>query len=85
MLLTSLGVADTYTFLMNTWNTLPERYQQRVYNNILATVKHQIQQAENPTPALLISMEGARVDNDILLEYVAPEVRCEEPEIGRTD
>jgi hypothetical protein len=26
-LLTSPGVADTYTFLMNTWNTLPDRYQ----------------------------------------------------------
>jgi len=41
-LLTSPGVADTYTFLMNTWNTLPESYQQRVYNNTLATVKRQI-------------------------------------------
>jgi len=48
---------------MNTWNTLPESYQQRVYNNTLATVKHQIQQAENPTPAVVISMEAARVDN----------------------
>jgi len=37
--LTSPGVADTYTLLMNTWNTLPESYQQRVYNNTLATVK----------------------------------------------
>jgi hypothetical protein len=25
-LLTSPGVANTYTFLMNTWNTLPESY-----------------------------------------------------------
>jgi hypothetical protein len=41
-LLTSPGIADTYTFLMNTWNTLPESYQQRVYNNTLATVKRQI-------------------------------------------
>jgi hypothetical protein len=30
-LLISPGVADTYRFLMNTWNTLPESYQQRVY------------------------------------------------------
>jgi len=37
-LLTSPDVADTYTFLMNTWNTLPESYQQRVYNNTVATV-----------------------------------------------
>jgi len=64
-LLTSPGVADTYTFLMNTWNTLPESYQQRVYKNTLAIVKRQIQQAENPTPAVVISVEAARVDNTI--------------------
>ena len=29
-LLTSSGIVDRYTFLMNTWNTLPESYQQRV-------------------------------------------------------
>jgi len=28
--ITSPGVADTYAFLMNTWNTVPESYQQRV-------------------------------------------------------
>ena len=64
-LLTSPGVADAYTFLMNTWNTLPESYQQRVYKNTLATIRHQIQQAENPTPAQVISVEAARVDNPI--------------------
>jgi hypothetical protein len=84
-LLTSPGVADTYTFLMNTWNTLPESYQQRVYNNTLATVKRQIQQAENPTPAVVISVEAARVDNAILLDYLASEVALEKPEIGSTD
>jgi hypothetical protein len=84
-LLTSPGVADTYTFLLNTWNTLPESYQQRVYNNSLATVKHQIQQAENPTPAVVISVEAARVDNAILLDHLASEVALEEPEIGSTD
>jgi len=84
-LLTSPGVADTYTFLMNTWNTLPESYQQRVYNNTLATVKHRIQQAENPTPAMVISVEAARVDNAILLDYLASQVALEEPEIGSTD
>jgi hypothetical protein len=41
-LLTSPGVADTNTFLMNTWNTLPESYQQRVYHITIATVKRQI-------------------------------------------
>jgi hypothetical protein len=83
-LLTSPGVADTYTFLMNTWNTLPESYQLRVYNNTLATVKRQIQQAGNPTPAVVISMEAARVDNAILLDYLTSEVALEEPEIGST-
>jgi hypothetical protein len=42
-LLTSPSVADSYTFLMNPWNTLPESYQQRVYNSTLAKVKHLIQ------------------------------------------
>jgi hypothetical protein len=84
-LLTSPGVANTYTFLMNTWNTLPESYQLRVYNNTLATVKRQIQQVENPTPAVVISVEAARVDNAILLDYLTSEVAIEEPEVGSTD
>jgi len=84
-LLTSPGVADTYAFLMNTWNTIPESYQQRVYNNTLATVKRQIKQAENPTPAVVISAEAARVDNAILLGYLTSEVALEEPAIGSTD
>jgi hypothetical protein len=74
-----------YTFLMNTWNTIPESYQQRVYNNTLATVKHQIQQAENPTPAVVISVEAALVDNAILLLYLTCKVALEEPEIGSPD
>jgi hypothetical protein len=82
---TSPGVADTYTILMNTWNTLLESYQQRVYNNTLATVKRQIQQAENPTPAVVISVEAARLDNAILLDYLASKVALEEPEIASTD
>jgi hypothetical protein len=85
MLLTSAGVADTYTFLMNTWNTLPESYQQRVYINTLPTVRRQIQQAENPMPAVVISMEAAPVDNAILLDCLVSEVALQEPEIGRTD
>jgi len=84
-LLTSPGVADTYTFLMNAWNTLPESYQQRVYKNTLGTVKRQIQQAENPTPAVVISVEAARVDNAIPLDHLTSEVALEEPEIGSTD
>jgi hypothetical protein len=70
---------------MNTWNTLPESYQQRVYNNTLATVKREIQQAENPMPAVDISMEAASDDNAILLDYLTSEVAIEEPEIGSTD
>jgi len=84
-LLTSPGVVDTDAFLTNTWNTLPESHQQRVYNNTLATVDGQIQQLENPTPALVISLKAARVDNAILLDYLTSEVALEEPEIGRTD
>jgi hypothetical protein len=84
-LFTLSGVADTYAFLMNSWNTLPESYQQRVYNNTLATFKHQIQQAENPTPAVVISVKAVHVDNAILLDYLAPEVALEEGEIGSTD
>jgi hypothetical protein len=41
------GIADTYTFLMNTWNTLLGSYQQRLHNNTLATVKCQMPQAAN--------------------------------------
>jgi hypothetical protein len=84
-LFTSPGVADKYTFMMNTWNTLPESYQQRVYNNTLATVKHQIQQAENHTPAVVISVETARVDNAIRLDYLASEVALVEAEIASPD
>jgi hypothetical protein len=84
-LFTSLGVADTYKFLMNTWNTLQESYQQRVYKITLAIVKRQIQQAENPTPAVVIGVEAARVDNTILLDYLTSEVTFEEPEVGSMD
>jgi len=70
---------------MNTCNTPPESYQQRVYNNTLATVKRQIQQVENTTPAVVISVEAARVDNAILLDYLTTEVALEVPEIGTTD
>jgi len=76
-LLTSPGIADMYSFLMNTWNTLPESYQQRVFNNTLATAKCQIQQVENPTPAKVISVEAACVDNAILLDYLTSEVVLE--------
>ena len=70
---------------MNTWYTLPESYQQRVYNNTLATVKRQIQQGENPTPAVIISTEAETVDNAIIPYYLSSEVALEEPEIRSTD
>jgi len=70
---------------MNTWNTLLESYQQRVYKNTLATVKHQIQQAENPTPAVVISGEAGHVDNANLHDYLTSEVALEQPEIGSTE
>jgi len=69
---------------MNNWNTLPESDQQRVYNNTLATVKRQISQAENPTPAVVIRVEAARVDNAIL-DLLTFEMALEEPEIRSTD
>jgi len=84
-LLTSPAVSDTYTFVMNTWNSLPESYKQRVYNNTIATVKRQIQQAEKPTPAVVISVEAARVDNAILLDYLTSKVVLEEAKIASTD
>jgi hypothetical protein len=70
---------------MYTWNTLPESYQQRVYNNTLATVQRQIQQAENPMPAVVISVEAACVDNANLLVHLTSEVALEELGIGSTD
>ena len=36
-------------------------------------------------PAVVISMEAARVDNAILLDYLTSEVPLEEPELGSTD
>jgi hypothetical protein len=56
-----------------------------VNNNTLATVKRQIQQVENPTPAMVISVEAARVDNAILLDYLTSEVALEEPDIRSTE
>jgi hypothetical protein len=71
--------------MMNTWNTLLESYQQRVYNNTLATVNREIQQAENSTPAVVISTEAASIDNATRLDNLTSEVALEEPEIGKTD
>jgi hypothetical protein len=56
-----------------------------VYNNTLASVKKQIQQAENPMPAVVISVAAVCVDNASLLDYLASEVVLAEPELGSTD
>jgi hypothetical protein len=56
-----------------------------VYNNIQATVKCQIERAENPTAAVVISTESALVDNAIHLDYVTSKVAIGEREIGSTD
>jgi hypothetical protein len=70
---------------MNPWNTLPESYQHRVYNNTLATVKRLNRQAENPTPTMVIRMHAAHADYAILLDYWTTEAAVEEAEIGSTD
>jgi len=84
-LVTLPGVADTDGFLMHTGNTLPESYQQVVNNNTLATIKRQVQQRENATPVVAISVETAHGENHIFLEYLASELPLEEPEIRSTD
>jgi len=70
---------------MNTWNTLPESYQQRVYKDTHATFKHQIQQAANPTPTVVFSYEVGHVGIAMFLDYLTYEVALEEPEIRITD
>jgi hypothetical protein len=40
---------------------------------------------ENPTPAVVISTEAARVEKDLPLQYLTSEVALEEPEIRSTD
>jgi hypothetical protein len=49
------------------------------------TVKPQIQQAEYPTPTVVISVEAAFIENAILLDYLTSKVAHEESEIGRSD
>ena len=56
-----------------------------MYNNTLATVKCQVQQAENLTPAMVISMEAVRVHNAILIHHLPSEVALEQHVIGRTN
>jgi len=78
-------IPDRYIFFLNTWNTLPQSYQQSVYNHTLATVQCQIQQVENQMPAVVIRMNSVHADNAILLDYLTFKVGLEENEIGDTD
>jgi len=84
-LLISPGGSHTDNVLMNTWNIQPESYKQRAYKSTLATGKHQIQQAETPMPAVVISVAAAPGDNAILLDYLTSEVALKDPEIGCTN
>jgi hypothetical protein len=84
-LLLSPCVADTYPFLMNTWTTLPESYQQRVYIYSCVKVKCQIHQVENRMATVIFSKEAACVDNGILPEDLTSTVAVAESEIGSTD
>jgi hypothetical protein len=83
-LLTSPGAADTYTFLINTSTTLPDSYQLWVYKNTSAAVKRQIQQAETPTPAVVISVTVVHVANAILLDDLSSELALVQLEIRKT-
>jgi hypothetical protein len=74
-----------FTFLMSTQNTPPESYPQTMYKNTLAIVNCQIQQAQSPTPAEVISTEAASVDHAILLDNLTTEVALGNFEIGTTD
>jgi hypothetical protein len=56
-----------------------------VYKSTFATVKRLTQQAENPTPATVISSEAAPVANLILLDYLTSEVTLAKSEIRSTD
>jgi hypothetical protein len=70
---------------MNTWNTLPQSYHQRVNNNTVAIDKSQIQPAENRIPAVDVRTDPAQGDNAILVDYLTSEVASQACEIGRTD
>jgi len=70
---------------MNHWNTLPESYQQRMYKNTVAAVNRPIQQAENPTPDIFISVDVACVDTANLFDSWTFKVELGKPEIPYGD
>jgi hypothetical protein len=70
---------------MDTWQTLLESYQYRVYKNTLTTVRRQIEQMENTMHAVKISIGTVCIGNALRLDYLSSEVVLEEHEIGYTD
>jgi hypothetical protein len=81
----SVGIAATNTIMMNTWNILPESYQQRVYIITSATVKGRNRQVENQLAAVVIRIEAAHVDNVIPHYRLTSNVGLHDLEIRRTD
>ena len=56
-----------------------------MFENTLATVKCELQLAENTTLGEVISTEAAHVDIASIHDYLTSKVAFEEPEIGRND
>jgi hypothetical protein len=71
--------------MMNSWKTLLKSYQQKMYKNTLGTVNRQIQQAINPMPVTVISLDAERVDNAILPGYLTSKVVLVDAVNGSTD
>jgi len=65
-------------------HTTGEQETEFVLNHLSDSQRH-IQLAENPTPAVEISVEAAGVDSAILLDYFTSGVALELPEFGCTD
>jgi hypothetical protein len=84
-LLTSPEIPETYTLLMNSGNTLWESYQQRVYNDTVSAVQHQIELTENKIPAEVIRTKAVHIDNAILPDYLTSNVALEEAKIESSD
>jgi hypothetical protein len=84
-MLASPGVTDMYKILLNTVNPLLVSYTQRVYKNSLATVKRQIKEVENPTPAGVNNVEAADLRNANCVGYLTSDVRVDQREISSTE
>jgi hypothetical protein len=55
-----------------------------VYSNTFVITNRQIEQAEKPTPAVVITMNAVHVNNTILHDYLTLNVALEWPDIGCT-